>query len=114
MFNGTIDGGSKNESTEAYQSLILVDAGGQCFVEKANLQNNEAVYGGAIYNKGKVTIKNSVISGCSAEQGGAIFNKGVLSGDNVTIKSCHATKIGGAVVNSGNNATFNAGALAFI
>ena len=105
-----IDGGNVADCN----SLILVDTDATCKIAYADLKDNKAVYGGAIYNKGTVTISKSEMNSCSAEQGGAILNKGVLNSadGSVTITGCHAA-IGGAVANLGEAANFNTNGFKF-
>lgn len=107
----TINGGN----VEGCASLILVDADAECILDDVVLQNNKAVYGGAIYNKGILEFNHVSIHDCSAEQGGAIFNRGIVNGGDTEgkeISKCNAT-VGGAVVNCGDSAGFNLNGFTF-
>ena len=67
---------------------------------------NVNVNGGAIYNKGTLTVENGVlITNNSAENGGAVWNEGTLTMNGGSLTGNTANDEGGAVYS--NNGTFN-------
>ena len=67
--------------------------------------------GGAIDNRGQLTIEGSSVAGCSALSGGGIFNSGVLTIKGSSISGCTAGRYGGAVFNDGLTEDGSPGAL---
>ena len=78
--------------------------------------------GGAIYNTGNLTIKNTTINNNKANLGGAIYNTGNLTINNTNINNNNAKSIGGSIYNNGtitinnttlthNNVLHNGGAI---
>lgn len=65
-------------------TLILEDGS---TIKNCTPQSGAAVLGGAVWNKGTVSMSGGEISGCSADKGGAIYNAGAavyLSGGTIT------------------------------
>ncbi len=111
---------------------------GEIFLQYTNFNNdfilneNQSIYGGAIYNQGNLTDKASKFMYNTAENGGAIYNNGVIviknkkdaiTGglNNTNFTSNIANENGGAVYNNGslalsksalvNNSANNGGAI---
>ena len=60
--------------------------------------------GGAIYNKGTLTIESGSIKNCKAQKsGGGIYNQGTLTIEGGTIENCEANGNGGAIYNEGTS-----------
>ena len=83
--------------------------------------NKTSVFGGAIYNKGTLTINGASITNNTADCGGAICNVGTITINSGTISGNSSTSHGGAIIivagtitivdgtfsgNSGNNGGF--------
>ena len=69
--------------------------------------DNCADYGGAIFNKGTLTIDNCTIKGNWAEEmGGSIYNAGTLTMRNTEIKDSTA-RIGGGIYNNSSAELYN-------
>jgi len=113
----TIDGGHQNR-------MFVVASGSSLTLDQVTLQNGYvyAGYGGAIYNSGRLTISNSILSGNTSLDrsdylsalrgvGGAIYNNGgtviiessILS-DNL---STGANPMGGAIYNASGMVTIS-------
>ena len=59
--------------------IFYVDAGKSLTLNgPGTLKDSHADEGGAIYNRGTLTLKDVTITGCSALRGGAIYNDGTL------------------------------------
>ena len=100
--NITIDGAS----ISANNSAISVYEG-DLTIENTTIENCYTnSWGGAIQSSGNLTIRDSIISNCSAYIGGAIVHDfwGSLILENISIKNCSADEGGGAIYNSGGRA----------
>ena len=62
------------------------------------IKNAQDTYGGAIYNKGSLTLNGMRIYSCSASYGAAVYNKGVLT-TYKTLLSNNKAKYGAGVYN---------------
>ena len=72
-------------------------------ISNSTLTGNNALWGGAIYNAGTLTLKNSNLTGNTATtlSGGAIYNAGTLTLKNSNLTENIAANNGGGVYNSG-------------
>jgi hypothetical protein len=85
----TITGNGSNQTTIQYaagvaaNTIFLVDPGATDTLDSMTLSGGggNGGLGGAIGSQGNLTVKNSVLSGNTAEEGGAIYNaaKGTLT-----------------------------------
>ncbi|AWX31626.1 hypothetical protein [Methanosphaera sp. BMS] len=72
---------------------------GKLTVIQSTLANNTADYGGAIENLGTLTVNQSVLTGNTAEDGGAIQNYGPFTIIDSTLSYNTASHYGGAIKN---------------
>jgi len=79
---------------------IYVSTGASLVVSHSMLYDNKATVGGAIFNKGVVSLSDTSLTHNSASYGGAIHNYGTLSANRVIIAENSAV-YGGAVRNIG-------------
>ena len=104
-----------------YEDVSILDAPGYVSVKDSKFDNNQAGYGGAIYNHGNVDgkseaimkIENTDFTGNTAQTaGGAIYNEGTIKfGDNVAFSS-NVVHLSGAEGTEKND-IFNIGTLIF-
>jgi hypothetical protein len=112
-FSGlTIQGG---DAGTAFGGAIAADSSGPgpgtIQLDDVVITGNHAFNGGAIDNRGTMTIANSVISGnraASGPFGGGITNVGTLTISNTTITGNSADISGGGIYNIAGNLTLNA------
>jgi len=103
----TITGnGSKitRKKSRKLNRLIAVASTGDLSLDNVTLSNGVEYYGGAVYNRGTITITNSTISGNKAVTGGGLLNAtgGVLTIENSTVSKNTAKAGGGGVSTSGS------------
>lgn len=80
---------------------------GEVKLSSCSFLDNCADYGGAIFNKGTLTIDNCTIKGNWAEEmGGSIYNAGTLTMRNTEIKDSTA-RIGGGIYNNSSAELYN-------
>jgi trimeric autotransporter adhesin len=85
--------------------IFLISNGATVIIQNLILENGLGTFGGAIYNNGTLTVRNTVFQNNRATQnGGAIYNDGRLIYDAVTHTSETVTKNGGTL--TVNNCTF--------
>ncbi|MEL7498301.1 MAG: Ig-like domain-containing protein [Planctomycetota bacterium] len=111
LSNIKIQNGSTSFAGETEGAGILIEGTGiQPVVNLDNIwltgnhTNGSVSYGGAILNRGDLTITNSLLEGNSAEYGGGVANDlvGTLSKTNVTVSGNNATSgLGGGIFNQG-------------
>ena len=65
-----------------------------------NIDSENILYGGAIYNKGDLTLENCTFIDCHASKGGAIYNKCRVFIDSCIFINNTAVNDGGAIYNS--------------
>ena len=96
----TIDG--NNQTVNGNQTQVFViNSGCSMILKNITITNATAEYGGAIYNKGTLTVTNSTLNNNKAKWGGAIYNKGTLTVTNSTLNNNKAEVYGGAIENDG-------------
>jgi hypothetical protein len=102
--------------------VMLVGTGATLALHHVRIANGLSLFtgsGGGIYNKGTLTVSNSILSGNSApnDSGGAIYNDGVLAVTNSTFSKNNAFFAGGAIGSSGKltitNSTFSGNSTQF-
>lgn len=112
----TIEGGGHTLSRGASAPLFrffFVQAGGALTLNRLTLSKGDALdanynHGGAIFNRGTVTVNNSTFSGNNGDYGGAIYNlyRATLTVNNSTFSGNNAST-GGGIANSAGTATVN-------
>lgn len=83
---------------------------GSLTITNCNLTNNKAYFGGALYNVGHLSVINCIFTSNKAPQGGAIYTKnsiGTVYLNGNTFNNNEATTYGGAICSISNNLTLN-------
>ncbi|MCY3976811.1 MAG: right-handed parallel beta-helix repeat-containing protein [Chloroflexi bacterium] len=93
--------GSKQVVIAAFR-LLKIESGATVAIKNLSLRNGEVGhYGGAIHNKGALTISGSTLrDNRAAYYGGAIYNKGTLTISNSTLRNNKTSFYGGAIYNA--------------
>ncbi len=101
----SIDGGNAVAiNANSNDQIFIVESGAQVTLKNLVLLNGSYVYGGAIVNKGSLTIEKVHFENNRAGvNGGAIFNSGSLSIEDSTFKDNQATTGSGGAIYSTNN-----------
>ena len=113
--DGTTRTIARGGSAPAFR-LLVVTASGILTIDDLTLQNGLAVdssptsasdtEGGAIHNRGTLTVINSTLSGNLADptgEGGAIHNRNTLTVINSLFSGNSATSLGAAILNNGGS-----------
>jgi hypothetical protein len=95
----TLDGGNRTR-------LIQVDPGTTAVLRGLALVNGNAPVGAGLYNRGDLTVADSVLYGNTGYAGGAILNQGLLTLYGSTLAFNVAT-LGGAIDNEGQLTAYN-------
>ena len=106
--NATFEG---NSAKVAGGAISVGNAGIAPTITNSTFTNNTSATGGAIYNKGNLTVtggsfsgNEALVSGDTQGVGGAIANsKGTLTVTNVAFSGNHSTHGGGAIYTNGSN-----------
>lgn len=77
--------------------FMTIDYGYTVILNNITLKNFAADEGGAIYNEGTLTVKNSVFADNEADNGGAIYSSGDLEVTNCVFRKNYAEADGGAI-----------------
>jgi uncharacterized repeat protein (TIGR01451 family) len=100
LANGCADGTGSSSARDG--GAVHVEQGGVLIVQNANLRNNRARRGGAVFSLGDDLFEASTLTGNSATFGGAVFAGGTLTLSNSTLSGNSASSLGGAAfVDSG-------------
>lgn len=97
-----------NDFNVKNNSRLVIKAGAELDLSGAGdveFENNvlDAENGGAIYNEGKLTLKDADFEKNSASSAGAIYNTGALNIIGATFENNSAKSSAGAIQNSGEN-----------
>ena len=86
------------------KAAVFFITGKNIIIQNITLKNGRGIKGGAIHNKGNLTIKESTLTKNTAEDGGAVYNdqKSNLTIINSTIRENIAKNDGGAICHSFN------------
>jgi hypothetical protein len=95
----TLDGGNRTR-------LIQVDPGTTAVLRGLALVNGNAPIGAGLYNRGTLTVADSVLYGNTGYAGGAVLNQGLLTLFGSTLASNFAT-FGAAIDNEGALGAYN-------
>jgi len=94
-----VGSGSKNTIVNAASNhAFTIAEGASVTFYTFSIKNAQDTYGGAIYNKGKLTLNGMRIYSCSASYGAAVYNKGVLT-TYKTLLSNNNAKYGAGIYN---------------
>ncbi len=87
------------------KAAVFFITGKNIIIQNITLKNGRGIKGGAIHNKGNLTIKESTLTKNTAEDGGAVYNdqKSNLTIINSTIRENIAKNDGGAIRNVHSN-----------
>jgi hypothetical protein len=103
--NTTIDG------TTSFGTVLTIGSGQTVKVTGVTITGGDEVHGGGIDNEGKLTLKDSAVSGNIAQRGGGIYNTGSLTLNDSTISeniaATHGGGLGGGIFNAGGSVTLN-------
>ncbi|MEX1195414.1 MAG: choice-of-anchor Q domain-containing protein [Dehalococcoidia bacterium] len=106
----SLDLGTFTENMATAGGAVYSDFGGLVDLSNVTMENNEADFGGAIYNADEVDVSASVLySNFANVNGGGILNAGFATIDlrNVTISSNEAIADGGGIANYGDLVNMN-------
>jgi YVTN family beta-propeller protein len=86
---------------------IKVNYDTEVVIKNSVLASNQAIggTGGAITNHGKLKIRDSIITGNTADFGAGIYNRGALFVISAVISGNHAKSAGGGIFNEGGTVT---------
>jgi uncharacterized repeat protein (TIGR01451 family) len=83
-----------------------IDNGGNLVIRDASLGDNRRTGdGGAIYNRGTLSVQRTNLDHDTATRGGGIFNDGTLTVDDSTLHDDAASGKGGAIYNGSHGST---------
>ncbi|MBK8023209.1 MAG: hypothetical protein IPK19_17725 [Chloroflexi bacterium] len=99
----TIDGPGADLLTVSGGGLFrvfMVESATDVTIQDVTISGGNSIYGGGIYNDGKLRVTNSTLSGNTAEYGGGIANVGTLAVTNSTLSGNFAEFSGGGIHNN--------------
>jgi hypothetical protein len=103
----TIDGGGRITVSAGNSSrLFQIDPNTQAVVRSFSLGNGSADNGGAVLNRGSLTLADSTLFSNSAGNGGAVYNQGTLTLYGSTL-AFNTASLGGGLDNAGQLTAFN-------
>ena len=99
-----INGNGKTINGNKKYQFLDIPSGSTVNIKNLKITNCKAKDGGAIYNKGNLTITQSTLNNNQAEDyGGAIYNKGKLIISDSKFNNNKVKYYGGAICDEGNN-----------
>jgi len=94
------------QALNSSNSIITINPGLTVTIYNITFKNSDTTNGGALHNRGNLTVSGSTFTGNHATNGGAIYNRGNLTVFSSTFTNNTATN-GGAIYNYGGNASIN-------